>query len=131
MLYLMSALRDRTAGSQWDTAPAAQGKASQASQDAISPRSQPAGTMHVCFPLIQETSGNPGSKSQCFPLPVFTHMDFYSQDLHICGCTSIKQITASHVINQMQSPTLLPTAVVKLQLQQFVVKYYSPALWPV
>ena len=91
----MATPKDRTPGSHRHTALATRGKGSRASQDAVSSRSRFAAAMRACLPPIQPTSGDPGNKTQSFPLPGFTHMDFYLQDLQIRGCASIKLALAN------------------------------------
>lgn len=91
----MSTPKDGTPGSHRHTALAMRGKGSRASHDAVSLRSRFVAAMRACLPPNQATSGDPGSKTQSFPLPGFTHMDFYLQDLQICGFASIKLALAN------------------------------------
>lgn len=86
---------------------------------------------------VEANSGVPGRDIQSFSLPTALTQTFICKMCKPIAYASIKlfffplQIAASHAINQIQPPTLFPTAVVKPQLRQFVVKYYSPAFWPV
>lgn len=91
----MSTPKDRSPGSHRRTAPAARGKGSRAPRDAVTGRSRAAAAMRACLPPIRAASGDPGSKTQSFPLPGFTRTGFYLQDLQIRGCASIKLALAN------------------------------------